>query len=277
MIPPTAKPLNCPSNTTTYLQLCLGAFSCNPIRSQWDLSVTNPKCLPSKTIYLSGSLINVIVDFVLVMMPMPYVWRLRAPLGQRLILAGMFGLGFFVCIVSVIRLTEVMAIPAGDLDATYNLKDFIIWSTVEINIGLLCSCLPSMRRLLSAIGLGRLFSRGSSADKAGTGELTPGQAAVRNTQPSSAGRSLGGSTSRLKGGGLWTSMGLTKIDSDEDAYEMIDHRANPKGESQAEIETGGRASSRESERSASGTAGIVVQRDWSVKVDETGASGGHQR
>jgi len=207
---------------------------------------------------------------------MPYVWRLRAPLGQRLILAGMFGLGFFVCIVSVIRLTEVMAIPPGDLDATYNLKDFIIWSTVEINIGLLCSCLPSMRRLLSAIGLGRLFSRGSSADKAGTdGELTPGNPRVRNTQPSSGGRSLGGSTSRLKGGGLWTSMGLTKIDSDEDAYEMIDHQAGGKGESQAEIEAGGRASSRETERSAhAGGAGIVIQRDWSVKVDE---AGGHKR
>lgn len=235
--------------------------------------MTDAKCLPSKSIYLSGSLINVIFDFILVLMPMPYVWKLRAPLGQRLILAGMFGLGFFVCIVSVIRLTEVMRIPAGDMDATYNLKDFIIWSTVEINIGLVCSCLPSMRRLLSVIGLGRLFSRGSSADKA-TGGTPNNLGGVRNTHPSSGGRSLGGSTSRLKSGGMWTSMGLTKIDSDDDAYEMIDKRQNTNSDSRTDVETGGRASSRETDRSVTkNTAGITVHRDWSIKVDKMGEAG----
>lgn len=209
--------------------------------------------------------------------PRPHALAIRvatsAPLGQRLILAGMFMLGLFVCIVSVIRLTEVMAISTEDQDVTWNLKDFILWSMVEIHIGLLCSCLPSMRRILRSLGLGKLFSRGSSADK----DKTPGQSTpngIRATEPSSNPDRSGHSRSRLKSGSVWSHLGLTKIDSDEDAYQMIDHEhaQNPNGKSQAGVEVGGRSSAETNEGtgSASNSAGITVHRDWSVQVNDDG-------
>jgi hypothetical protein len=143
----------------------LALLACSPIRAQFDPSITTAKCIDTSGVYLGGSLINVIVDFVLVVMPLPYVWRLNASLGQRIVFGGIFALGIFTSIVSIIRLTIVRAIPSGDEDTPYNLRNFILWSIVEINIGLTCACLPSMRPLLRLLRPARLFATPRSARK----------------------------------------------------------------------------------------------------------------
>ena len=230
--------------------------------------------MEQKAIYLGGSLPNVIIDFVLVIMPLPYVWRLRAPVGQRLIIAGMFALGLFVCIVSAVRLSEVMAIRNDDQNITYNLKDFMLWSIVEVHIGIVCACLPSMRRLLSAIGLNRLFSRGSSADKRSGGANTPGT----NTKKSGLVTISGsGSHAKKPSRNPWSQIGLTKIESEEDVHEMT-NQMNQQGRTQSEVETGHRSSGDsvlvvqrpESQPNKNKNNGIVVQRDWTVRVDHQG-------
>ncbi|VUC26584.1 unnamed protein product [Clonostachys rosea] len=246
---------------------CLCAFGCRPISAQWDLSITNAVCIESKGIYLGGSLPNVLVDFVLVFMPLPYVWRLRAPVGQRLIIVGMFTLGLFVCIVSAVRLSEVMAIRNNDSNITYNLRDFMLWSIVEVNIGIVCSCLPSMRRLLSAVGLGRLFSKGSSADKR-TGSGTLGANTRRSGLATISG---GGSHAKKTAWNPWSQVGLTKIDSEEDVHEMTT-QLNKQGQTHSEVETGHRTSGdtalvvQQPDSPPKHNNGIVVQRDWIVEV-----------
>ena len=46
---------------------------------------------------------------------------------------------------------------------TYTFKDVYLWSLVEINVGLTCACLPSLRPIVRVIGLKRLFSSGRSS------------------------------------------------------------------------------------------------------------------
>ncbi|CAG9993044.1 unnamed protein product [Clonostachys byssicola] len=254
--------------------LCLCAFGCRPISAQWDVTITDATCIQQKGIYLGGSLPNVLVDFVLVFMPLPYVWRLRAPVGQRLIIVGMFTLGLFVCIVSAVRLSEVMAIKTNDKNITYNLRDFMLWSIVEVNIGIVCSCLPSMRRLLTAIGLNRLFSKGSSADKrTGSGALGG------NTKRSGLATISGGGSHAKKGPwNPWSQVGLTKIDSEEDVHEMT-NQLNKQGQTHSEVETGHRTSGdtalvvQRPDSPPKHNNGIVVQRDWTVQVDHQEQSG----
>lgn len=253
------------------MQLCLGLFACQPIHAQWDTSVTDAKCLHQKSVYLGGSLPNVIVDFVLVFMPIPYVWKLHASLYQRLILASMFFLGLFICIVSIIRLTIVMSVNSNDQNVTYNLKDFILWSSVEINIGLVCACLPSMRQFLKLVGLNRIFSsvRGSSRNTPGASNLPSGANASEGT------RKKGTQKSGSRTGILSTiTGGFHKFDSGDDGFQMIDSISkNPYGKSQSQVE-GGRASVETGQSAGSKSdsdknqTGISVQRDWSVWVDE---------
>lgn len=233
------------------------------------------KCVPPKSIYLGASLPNAITDFILVLMPIPYVWRLKIPLQQRLILVGMFLLGLFICIVSIFRLTIIMAIGVGDPNVTYNLKDFMLWSIVEINIGLVCSCLPSMRHMLKAVGLGRLFSLGSTGPS-GQGKPSNGPS-EQNTGYSGSDVFNSRKTDSKKRPGWWTVSGLTRIDSEEDAYQMIDHAANPNGQTISAAEAGMRVSEDTDKASGSGGGGgrtgssppknhqgIVIEQSWSV-------------
>ncbi|KAJ4227040.1 hypothetical protein NW759_004414 [Fusarium solani] len=233
----------------------VATFSCNPVEKQWNILIEHGKCMEQKPVYLGGSLPNVIIDFVLVGMPLPSVFRLNIPLGRRLILAGMFTLGFFICIVSIIRLTIVMSIRTDDRNVTYNLRDFMLWSTVEINIGLVCACLPSMRPLLQVIGLSRLFSTGR-----GTSEPS-GPTGNSSSYPLSR---TEGSRPRKKGGIFSTLAGLSKIDSNEDEFQMIDNISGRQGKNNVEI--GASRTSNETDSESRATAAISVQKDWSVLV-----------
>ncbi|EEU40511.1 uncharacterized protein NECHADRAFT_76849 [Fusarium vanettenii 77-13-4] len=233
----------------------VATFSCNPVEKQWNILIEHGKCMEQKPVYLGGSLPNVIIDFVLVGMPLPSVFRLNIPLGRRVILAGMFTLGFFICIVSIIRLTIVMSIRTDDRNVTYNLRDFMLWSTVEINIGLVCACLPSMRPLLQVIGLSRLFSTGR-----GTSEPS-GPTGNSSSYPLSR---TEGSRPRKQGGIFSTLARLSKIDSDEDQFQMIDDISGRQGKNRVEI--GASRTSNETDSESRGTAAISVQKDWSVLV-----------
>lgn len=269
----------CPyhDNLLTIEQLCLGLFSCKPIRAAWDLTVEDPHCMHQKSIYLGGSLPNVVVDFVLVFMPLPYVWRLHTSLYQRLILASMFALGLFICIVSIVRLTIVMAIESSDNNVTYNLRDFMLWSTVEVNIGLVCACLPSMRQFLKMVGLNRLFSsiRGSSRNTPGasggpSNAVNPSKASQQQQQHKR-------STTRGSRSGILSSIktGFNKFDSGDEGFQMIDSVANNNrfGKNQSQVEAGRTSdetgtSSDNKVADGKTSTGISVQRDWSVWVDE---------
>jgi hypothetical protein len=102
-------------------------FNCIPIQAVWDITITGAKCIETRAIYIGGSVPNVIIDVTIVAMPLPYVWRLHAPLPQRLLLAGMFALGTFILVVSLVRLIVFLQIPLSTAgDATYNFRETIV-------------------------------------------------------------------------------------------------------------------------------------------------------
>lgn len=68
-----------------------------------------------------------------------------------------FSIGCFVSVVSIVRLTILMRLDISSTDITHNLTEVVIWSIVEINTGLICACLPSLRPAIKLLGLDRLF------------------------------------------------------------------------------------------------------------------------
>lgn len=239
------------------------------------------KCHSLKKIYLGGSLPNIIMDVILVMMPLPYVWGLQAPLSQRLLLASLFMLGIFISIVSMVRLSIFMKIPFDEgSDMTYHFKEIIIWSCVEINVGLTCACLPSLKPALAFLGLNRLFSFADSR------ALTPGPSAnLQSWQHGSQTISGSSKKPRKKGatGGLFSTLaGISRIEEEEDdVYQLTDKRVH--GESTAAVTASVSRSSDDSKESREkihhgsppnvhngqkNNWNINVQKDWSVFNEE---------
>ncbi|EDU51282.1 conserved hypothetical protein [Pyrenophora tritici-repentis Pt-1C-BFP] len=241
--------------------LCV-IFNCIPVHAAWDITVTGAKCIPIRSIYLGGSVPNVVLDLFIVMLPIPHVWRLHAPLAQRIVLAGMFALGTFIAVVSLVRLIIFLQIPiATQGDVTYNFREIIVWSIVEINIGLTCACLPSLKPAFQMIGLNRLFSFSSSRPS----EMrTPGASGVSGGLDDFSNPKMGSGRPRKKGatGGLFSTLaGMSRMEDEEECKFVDDNM----GKNNVEIEMG-RVSGDSGQRTQSG--GISVQKNWSVLVDE---------
>jgi hypothetical protein len=241
--------------------LCV-IFNCVPVQAAWDITITGASCIEVRNIYIGGSVPNVLLDILIVFLPLPYVWRLHAPLGQRLVLAGMFALGTFIAVVSLVRLIIFLRIPistAGDL--TYNFREVIVWSIVEVNIGLVCACLPSLKPAFNLIGLGSLFSFNNSR---ASDNKSPGPSSgfpSYNIESQKSKPRKKGST-----GGLFSSIGgLTRLESEEE-LKIVDHSH---GKNHTRIELAGMNHDDRDDRSATMPHhGINVQTQWSVLVDQ---------
>ncbi|KAF2848189.1 hypothetical protein T440DRAFT_500551 [Plenodomus tracheiphilus IPT5] len=219
--------------------LCV-ILNCVFVKAAWDITITNAKCIEIQSIYLGGSVPNVVIDLVVVLMPRPYFVLLFSSASQS----------------------------PNSGDVTYNFREIIVWSTVEINIGLVCACLPSLKPSFAAIGLNRLFSFDGSRGSRISDNKSPGPS---SGNPS---RRFGGTyelqpRKKVSTGGLFSTVGgVTKPDSEEELKTL----GGGYGKNQTEV-----AMARSSDDSTNHTPGstpnngINVQRDWSVYVDHIGA------
>ncbi|KAL2040179.1 hypothetical protein N7G274_007082 [Stereocaulon virgatum] len=129
-------------------------FQCRPVQGFWDKSM-NPTCAVNVYAYFIGKAIpNIITDWALLFLPIPYIWRLHQSRAQKVALCGVFGLGGFISMLSIIRLaimvTQLLK-SVSDKDVTWLFIASSTWTAVEFNLGIVSACLPSFRPLLVAI------------------------------------------------------------------------------------------------------------------------------
>lgn len=68
-------------------------FPCQPISANWDLNITDYKCIDKAAIYLATAAVNVITDLLLLLLPIPMVLRLQMPRSQKIALMIVFAVG----------------------------------------------------------------------------------------------------------------------------------------------------------------------------------------
>jgi len=83
-----------------------GTFLCTPVVKLWKPHLPG-RCMDPRQYWLSAAAINIGMDFAVLLFPLPAITQLRLPRKQKICLTLMFLLGFFVCVVSVVRLAVV--------------------------------------------------------------------------------------------------------------------------------------------------------------------------
>ncbi|KAL0935562.1 pth11-like integral membrane protein [Colletotrichum truncatum] len=130
---------------TQVVSICL---ACIPLRSLWDSTVPG-RCIKLLDWWLIGSSINLVTDIVIFCMPLPLLQTLPLVMKQKVVLTAIFGLGFFTCAISVIRITTLKT-SAASPDPTYNSVVAGVWSITELSCAIICVCVPTLRPLLGA-------------------------------------------------------------------------------------------------------------------------------
>ena len=72
---------------------CVAIFSCIPDRKLWEPTIPG-HCIDTYTSFLGTAAPNVITDFLILLLPLPMLWRLNIGLKHRLGLIFVFMLGY---------------------------------------------------------------------------------------------------------------------------------------------------------------------------------------
>ncbi|KAK3694392.1 hypothetical protein B0T22DRAFT_69931 [Podospora appendiculata] len=128
--------------------------ACVPLEAFWNWSlfwVTPVYCQPA-TIWWGNAALHIVSDLVIMTIPLPILSQLNLPRRQKYALVGVFGLGFFVCIVSVLRLLALISVTKETpIDSTYNSAQLIYWTTVEVNAAIVCACIMTLKPLIQKL------------------------------------------------------------------------------------------------------------------------------
>lgn len=100
--------------------------------------------------YVNAS-VNIITDLLVATIPVRGIWRLQIPRRQKIALLGILTIGWFVCIVSVLRLYALNVFARHQDDATYHSAPTAYWSAIEANLAIVCASLPALKPLIVRI------------------------------------------------------------------------------------------------------------------------------
>ena len=95
-------------------------------------------CLPYALVAYSNSVITIVCDVIIFLAPLPLIHRLHLERAVKLGLSFIFCLGLLTTVLSILRMTQIHRIAFGDGDST----DFVIRSSLELNVGVCDSALP---------------------------------------------------------------------------------------------------------------------------------------
>ncbi|KAI4100117.1 MAG: hypothetical protein LQ339_005639 [Xanthoria mediterranea] len=119
----------------------------NPSRTMRYLIYFGPTCSHEvKVISVATSAINVVSDFYILLIPLAAISNLQLPKKRKLGLFAIFFTGFLACLCSIISLHYRVVLVRTRDDVWYVVPVLVI-STVEFNIGIICSCLPTLPAL----------------------------------------------------------------------------------------------------------------------------------
>ena len=94
---------------------------------------------------------NVLTDFIILVLPIRPLWKLQRPLKEKIEIMTMFLLGGFVCFASIYRAVVVHQLT--HYDPCWSDDPVIWWTAIELSTAIISACLPTMRPILSRLGL----------------------------------------------------------------------------------------------------------------------------
>ncbi|KAG9231696.1 hypothetical protein BJ875DRAFT_486766 [Amylocarpus encephaloides] len=130
-------------------------FSCTPREKAWNKLITTGHCYDLPGIYVASGAVNVASDFIILLLPVFSIWKLKISTRQKMEVCGAFATGFLVgflpvCAVSIARLVYIVLFFRTE-DQTRAVIAPGLCGIAEISLGIICSCLPTVPMFLHVV------------------------------------------------------------------------------------------------------------------------------
>ncbi|KAL2876433.1 hypothetical protein SGCOL_008239 [Colletotrichum sp. CLE4] len=141
-------------------------FACSSISAAWNLRLyTGTNRIDCPPMYMLQAIMGGVTDVMLMVMPLPIIFRLQMSWKHKAALIAWFGTGFSTLGATVARL--VILIPSlKNSNTTFVLGQGTLWLIVEANLIIICGSLPTFRVFLNHVAPKIL---GESASRTGDG------------------------------------------------------------------------------------------------------------
>ncbi|KAF2111547.1 hypothetical protein BDV96DRAFT_582373 [Lophiotrema nucula] len=123
-------------------QVFIITFNCSPeaqLKGGYGANITK--------IWLAGAVCSVAIDLILLILPLPVIWRLRIGLKRKVAIFCIFICGYCVVVVSLGRLISISKAKEMAKDLSYEGIPPVYWQAAEGPMTICCVCLPSMLNL----------------------------------------------------------------------------------------------------------------------------------
>ncbi|KXX76574.1 hypothetical protein MMYC01_206655 [Madurella mycetomatis] len=124
--------------------------ACIPLDAFWDPSKRATAFCHPLSVYWSHAGLNIVTDFLIFLLPLTVIHKIRAPRPQKIALCIIFLLAFSVCIISLTRAVLLARdMDAVQQDVTWESATTANWNSFEINIAIICACLATLRPIVN--------------------------------------------------------------------------------------------------------------------------------
>ncbi|KJZ71627.1 hypothetical protein HIM_09021 [Hirsutella minnesotensis 3608] len=143
-------------------------FQCTPVNYFWTqyLQREGGSCINIHALAWVHGAVNIAMNVWLIILPLSQVSRLELHWKKKLGVIVMFMVGMFDTVVSILRLRSLINF-ANTWNPTWDDWEVAWWSTIEINVGIICTCLPTLRLILVSVAP-RIFGTGRNTPPGGS-------------------------------------------------------------------------------------------------------------
>ncbi|KAH7150720.1 hypothetical protein DER46DRAFT_538101, partial [Fusarium sp. MPI-SDFR-AT-0072] len=121
-------------------------FVCSPIRTLWDPLVKHGRCLNQRKVFFASLALAILTDTIILLIPIPLVYKMNAPARTKVKIALLLGVGGLATSFTIFRTYKVAKFLNSD-DNTVDYTPIEMLISLEITIGFVCSCFPSLNLL----------------------------------------------------------------------------------------------------------------------------------
>ncbi|KAG5811674.1 hypothetical protein H9Q74_013499 [Fusarium xylarioides] len=155
---------------STGVFMSLNIFQCTPIRWNWDRfggEDVDFWCMDLNKLQWSINITNIVFDIVVLVLPIPLIWKTKSTFRRKLGIVLMFSLVLVVLVASCLKM-RYNVLYGYSYNITWDYMDLMVWAGIESSVSIAAPCLPTVRLFLHKVfptSFGRIFAFGSHVER----------------------------------------------------------------------------------------------------------------
>ncbi|EPE07941.1 integral membrane protein [Ophiostoma piceae UAMH 11346] len=123
---------------------------CIPFQASWT---GQGKCAAVNVIIIPTyvfSSVNILVDWTVAILPAFILWNLQLRRRLKILCFAILSVGVLASIATIVRMPYVPSYASND-DKLYKLANVILWTVIELSLGIIAGSLPSLRKFFKKL------------------------------------------------------------------------------------------------------------------------------